>query len=355
MNEIPLSLENISANWLSGALQASVTSVKVDYSHQGTTGRAVLRLEYAGGCAESLPETLFVKLPPPDPQQRQFVASTGMGRREVMFYAQLSGEVPVRVPRCYYAASNDSGDRYLMLLENLEHSGCTFRNASKHYSMAYVENVMEAFASLHGAYMDSPRLTDDLSWIEPPMEHPMGPRLVQRAYEEYRNQLPPIFSAAAQLYLDNSRQVHALWCEGTATIVHGDVHDGNLFAEPSAANGSHPRAGFLDWAVVCRTTGMRDVANFLVGSARPDDREQHQRSLIEHYRQNLMATGAIAPGFEELWQQYQWHALYTWVAAATTLAMGSDWQPVNYVMKTLERVHRALIDLDTIESIRARL
>ena len=355
MSDIPVSIKDISANWLSGALQTQVTSVKVDYSHHGTTGRALLRLEYARGRARGRPETLFVKLPPPDPQQRQFVTSTGMGRREVSFYAQLSADVPIRVPQCYYAASDERGEHYLMLLEDLEQSGCTFRNASRHYSMAYVERVMEAFARLHGTYMDSPRLDGDLGWIEPPMEHPMGPKLVQRAFEQYRNKLPPIFSAAAELYLDNSRQIHALWCEGAPTVVHGDVHDGNLFADPSAASGSHPIAGFLDWALVCRTTGMRDVTNFLVGSVRPNDREQHQRSLIQQYRQNLVATGADAPEFGDLWQQYQWHALYTWVAAATTLAMGSDWQPISYIMKTQQRVHRALIDLDTLKSIRSRL
>ena len=57
-----------------------------------------------------------------------------MGRRETRFYATLSGEIPVRVPHCYFAASDDAGEEYIMLLEHLEDSGCTFRNARTRYS-----------------------------------------------------------------------------------------------------------------------------------------------------------------------------------------------------------------------------
>ena len=53
-----------------------------------------------------------------DEMQRAFVVSSGMGLRESTFYASLSAELPVRVPRCYFAASEDSGEQYIMLLEN---------------------------------------------------------------------------------------------------------------------------------------------------------------------------------------------------------------------------------------------
>lgn len=115
MLHIPKALSELSGDWLAHVLDAPVTGFKVLDAHAGTTGRAVLQLEYAEPVG--LPPRLFVKLPPTDELQRAFVTSSGMGRREARFYESLSAEVPMRVPRCYFAASDDSGEEYIMLLE----------------------------------------------------------------------------------------------------------------------------------------------------------------------------------------------------------------------------------------------
>jgi len=235
----------------------------------------VLDLEYAH--AVDLPRRLFVKLPPTDELQRAFVCSTGMGRREVLFYQQLSAEVPLRVPRCYHAASDDSGENYIMLLEHLEDSGCTFRNASSRYSTDYI---------------------------------------------------------------------HHLWNQGAATLIHGDVHDGNLFFD-----GDVP--GFLDWALVARGPAMRDVGYFLAGTLSPEDQQAHQQGMLAYYREQLLANGVVAPAEQELWRQYQWHAAYVWVGATVTLAMGDAWQPTGYVLNSLQCLHSALESLDSVAAIRA--
>ena len=118
-----------------------------------------------------MPARLFVKLPPTDELQRAFVTSSGMGRREALFYESLSAEVPVRVPRCYFAASDDAGEEYIMLLEHLEDSGCTFHNASTRYSIDYVRQVLAAFRQAACAYWESPRFDTDLHWVQPPLQH----------------------------------------------------------------------------------------------------------------------------------------------------------------------------------------
>ena len=51
----------------------------------------------------------------------------------------------------------------------------------------------------------------------------------------------------------------ALYREGECTLVHGDPHLGNLFVD--SANGD--RTGFLDWAMIARAPGIRDVAYVL--------------------------------------------------------------------------------------------
>ncbi len=358
---LPLTLAGITPQWLSAALAGQcpgvqVSGIVVDDANSGTTGRALLSLQYAG--AVQGPPRLFVKLPPDDERQRAFVAENGMGRREALFYRVLSAEVPVRVPRCYFADSNAAGDRYIMLLENLEDAGCSFRNSSSRYSMDYIREVLAAFARLHGMFWDSPRFTDDLAWVEPPGFHPMAPRLVERAMEQYANSMPPVFRAMGDFYLEHAAAIHRLWTEGTPTLVHGDVHDGNLFydesyddATPGGRTPGGRTPGFLDWAIVGRTSCMRDVAYFMTGSLRPEDRSSHQAELLEFYYRELSRNTAARVDTASLWTQYQWHAAYVWLAAVTTLAMGSEWQPVNYVMRTMERLNRAVEDCDSRASL----
>jgi hypothetical protein len=346
---LPLTVAEITPQWLSGALSAQcpgvqVTGITLDNASSGTTGRALLVPEYAEGVQG--PPRLFVKLPPDDEQQRVFVTENGMGRREALFYRVLSAEVPVRVPRCYFADSNEAGDRYIMLLENLDDAGCSFRNSSSRYSMAYIREVLAAFARLHGMFWDSTRFAEELAWVEPPGFHPMAPRLVERAMEQYADSMPPVFRAMGDFYLENAAGIHQLWTEGTPTLVHGDVHDGNLFYDERV---SEP--GFLDWAIVGRTSCMRDVAYFMTGSLKPEDRSRHQADLLEYYYQELSRHTSASVDTDSLWTQYQWHAAYVWLAAVTTLAMGSEWQPVNYVMRTMERLNRAIEDCDSRASL----
>ncbi len=346
MLQIPNSPDAISADWLSHVLDASITSVRVVDAHAGTTGRAVLEL--AHDRPADLPARLFVKLPPTDPMQQEFVRSTGMGLREVLFYQQLSTEVPLRVPRCYHADSDDRGEEYIMLLEHLEDSGCTFENASERYSLDYMRQVLAAFARLHSAYWASPRFTTDLAWVEPPLQHAIAVDLIAVALDKHGDTMPDVFRAMAELYLAEADAIHALWNRGEATLIHGDVHDANLFF-------SDGQPGFLDWALLARGPAMRDVGYFLAATLSPSDQQAWGRGLLDYYREQLVANGVSAPSIEELWQQYQWHAAYVWVGSTVTLAMGDAWQPMSYVLSSLEKLHAALDSLGSVEAIRSAL
>lgn len=344
--DIPTTVREITGDWLTHVLDTPVTAVQVLDAHSGTTGRAILEVDYAEKL--EFPHRLFVKLPPSDEMQRAFVTSTGMGRRESLFYQQLSGEVPLRVPHCYYAASDDLGEKYIMLLENLEDSSCTFHNASTRYSMHYIREVLVSFAALHARYWESPRFADDLAWVQPPVKHDIARTLIERALRAHQADMPPVFTAMAELYLQQGDAIHHLWDQGAATLIHGDVHDGNLFLD-----GDTP--GFLDWALLARGPAMRDVGYFLAGTMSTEDQVIHNKALISFYREQLLIQGVSAPSEEELWCQYQWHAAYVWVGATVTLAMGDAWQSTAYVMKTLERLHHTLDSLCSVEAIHSAL
>ena len=343
---IPTELASISSDWLADVLHAPVTGVAVLDAHAGTTGRALLQLDYAQDV--DLPPRMFIKLPPSDEAQRAFVISSGMGRREATFYRSLSAELPVRVPQCYFADSDKSGTAYIMLLENLVDSGCTFKNASKRYSISYVQQLLDCFARLHARYWNSPRFATDLSWVQPPVQHDIAKHLIARALQNHAANMPAVFKEMGELYLSNTDAIHQLWLRGEPTLIHGDVHDGNLFNDAG-------EPGFLDWAMVARAPALRDVGYFLAGTLTPEDQRGHGEQTLSYYREQLIALGVAAPSLQELWQQYQWHAGYVWLGAAVTLAMGSAWQPVNYLQASMSRLHSALEHLGTVDAIRSAL
>jgi thiamine kinase-like enzyme len=346
MPVIPQDLDSLSCDWLSEALTLPVESFTVVDAHAGTTGRALLELNCGAGV--QVPRRLFVKLPPTDPQQRQFVTSSGMGRREAMFYQRLAAELPIRVPHCYFADSDEAGEAYIMLLENLVDSGCTFKNASNRYSLDFIRQILAAFARLHAAYWKSPRFESDLAWIKPPLQHEIGAQLIDRALQQYSDSMPVIFREMGELYLAQTDAIHQLWLRGDPTLIHGDVHDGNLFYDAD-------QPGFLDWAMVARGPAMRDVGYFLAGYLTPEDQQRHGSEMLAYYREQLLSLGVPAPTEAELWQQYQWHAAYVWMGAAVTLAMGDAWQPVNYLKASMERLHGALDTLGSVAAIRSAL
>ncbi|NND69001.1 MAG: phosphotransferase [Halioglobus sp.] len=337
MTAIPGTVDELTTHWLREVLGEHVQGSRLLDANSGTTGRAVLEVH-----GEDLPPRLFVKLPPTDEMQRLFVTTNGMGRKEVLFYSQLSGEVPVRVPHCYYSATDEAGEQYIMLLEHLEDSGCTFQNASSRYSLDYVRAMLNEFARLHAAYWETPRFATDLDWVTPPARHDIAVDLVGKSLAEHAHSMPPVFRQMGELFLANTDDFYRLWGEGAHTLVHGDAHDANLFYDG--------RPGFLDWAIVSKAPGMRDVGYFLAGTLN-DEHRSLARELVGEYREALVGLGVSPPALEDLWQQCQWHAAYVWVGATVTLAMGDAWQPVSYVMSSLERLHAALEEFGSLGAI----
>jgi aminoglycoside phosphotransferase (APT) family kinase protein len=345
----PLAPEDLTPEWLTRALEARFPGVRVAAlelvdAHAGTTGRARLRVSYER--AAGAPEALFVKLPPGDPGQRIMVQVTGMGRKEARFYAELAGEVPVRVPAPLFAAWNEAGDAYVMGMEDLEVAGCRFPAFEAGAAADHAGRVVESLARLHGRFWEDPRFAGELSWVERPMRWDLARDLIAQAVALHGEEMPAAFSRIGNLFAERSEVFYDLWEEGEQTLVHGDPHLANLFLD-----GETP--GFLDWGVVGRAPGMRDVGHFLCSSLEPEVRRAGEKGWIEGYLRVLEQAGAPAPSFDATWRRYALHAAYSWVAAASTLAVGDRWQPPAYARSGVLRATQAVEDLGTLDRVRA--
>ena len=344
---IPASVDDLTPSWFGDALGEKVTAVEVLDAHSGTTGRARVRLT-----SESLPDTLFVKLQPFTPEQQAFLRQVGLGVAEARLYATLGSELPVRIPRVWHSATDEADGSFVMVLEDLVASGCRFPTPHDDDILDVARSAMTELAVLHSTYWGR-----EIPWLATPegmRRKPDDPKTAARrthfirlALDQFGAEMGPEFRRLAQLYIERSGDVIGLFGQGALTLIHGDTHSGNLFVD----NG---RTGFYDWAVVGRGPGMRDVAYFLCNSLPTDVRRSEQHTLLASYRSALTANGVFLDERTAL-EQYRLFSLYSWIAAVSTAAVGSQWQPIEIARAAMVLTTTAIVDLGVVELLEQRL
>ena len=351
---LPETVDDLTAAWFADVLGREVASAEVVDRSSGTTGRALVALR--GDPA--LPATVFVKLAPFHERQRALVDKTGMGVTEARFYRDLAAEMPVRVPQVVFADTDGTG--YVMVLEDLAASGCTFPRPDDADVAVRTADIVAELAGLHAPYWESPRFAadGDLAWlVERGTRGGSGGRFfVENAVKEIGAEMDATWHRLAELYLAHTDAIVDLWRSGPRTLVHGDNHSGNLFVDPTldSVTGAAGRTGFLDWAVVQAGPGMRDVSYVLCNSVPVDVRAAIERDLVDDYCARLASAGvAYDPAIA--WDEHRVHAVYSWLSAATTAGMGSQWQPVHIGMAAARRTSAACAHLDSIAILEQRL
>jgi aminoglycoside phosphotransferase (APT) family kinase protein len=116
-------------------------------------------------------------------------------------------------------------------------------------------------------------------------------------------------------YARQRGHVMQLLADGPRTLVHHDLHPGNLFWQQS-------QPGFLDWQLVRTGEGIGDVAYFLATALTPETRRTHEARLLARYHQVLVDNHMAAPDFTKLLQRYRAHLIYPFEAMVMTLAIG---------------------------------
>ncbi len=359
--EVPLPVEvsDVTPEWLGAVLGVEVTGVEVLDRHSGTTGRARVGVTYASDEGGS-PTSVFVKLPPFDEQQRAFVSAAGLGVAEALFYRDLAKEITLRIPGVHYSAVDDD-NRYVMVIEDLTADNCRFPRPGDDDVAEWGGSLVEELAALHAPYWDSSRLQDggDLVWVTNGgrtgrnVPKGSGGGYIGMALEQFGDEMGPTFRRLAELYVANTARImEATLDEGTPTLIHGDPHLGNLFIETDDAG--RDRVGFLDWAMLDRRTGMRDVSYVLCNSIPAEIRREHERDWVARYLATL-ATLGVSLDADTAWEQYRLYAVYSWVSATSTAAVGNRWQAAKVGQGGMRRATAAIEDLDTVAILEDRL
>lgn len=349
--QIPSDAGQIDAAWLEDALAerhpgARVADVELLERHEVTNSHARLRVQYDEPAGA--PETLFCKLLPCEPGRREAIAATGMGLREALFYQRLAPEVAMRVPRVHAVRFDETDGTFLLLMEDLAETGCSISDGTEGVPVDSAARALEDIAELHVRFEDPVRRKQLAGWVpEPGPSSEYGAVRLRYGLDHHRDRLSDAFAELAQLYIEQRDVLHALWHPGPATVIHGDLHIGNLFQDGG-------RTGFLDWGIIAVSTPLRDLSYFLTMAMSIEDRRSHERELIEHYLEVRRALGGSTFSFDEVWQTHRIQAAYNVPASCQVVTFPEDAtaRRKRFADAFLARAQASLEDLEVRQVLR---
>ena len=260
----------------------------------------------------------------------------------------LASTLSLRVPDAYVSLHDERDGSFLLLLEDLVTTGGAVSDGTWGIAPDAAAVALDELAELHVRFEDPARREAEAPWV-PRASHGSnyGATMLRYGLDHHRDRLSDDFAAVAEMYIDHSDVLHALWQAGPSTVIHGDPHIGNLFDD-------HGRAGFLDWGIINVSTPMRDVSYFLNMAMSIEDRQRHDRDLLRHYLDRRAAAGGSEITFDDAWHAHRIHAAYTVPASCQVVMFPDNATPRRRVFAAafLARAEAALADLEVRSVLR---
>lgn len=347
---LPLTLDDVSAPWLSDALAKRFPGVRVsavtrEDERAGTSTSARFLVEYdQDGGHDTLPGSVYVK-GGFDPVMRRRVWAALV--QEARFFAELAPDVPINIPQAYFTAYDEEVGQGIVVLEDMSTRGVDFGHITQGRGPDTIAAVIELQAKLHARFWASPRLDAYKAWGEPQRLF-LQYLLREKSWDEvmtrgYGDRITPILRDREFAL----RALAACWAHDDAlprTLLHGDPHSGNQYFEKDGA------PGFMDWQCTFPGAPGHDHAEMLCTSLTIDERRTHERDLLLHYREVLVAEGVEdAPSFDALWLNYRQNQMHNMAQAVFN---PYDMQTQEVTDMSAERCLTAAEDLDVIGALR---
>ncbi len=305
-------LEDITPDWLSARLvEAGFGGVRlaaVDFSRIGTGQTAAcarLSLRYAAGSAPG-PASVVAKFPSDNALSRASAVAMGIYRREVEFYRDVAPRLFIALPKIHYAAVDEDGERFLILMEDLAPArpgdqllGCS------------AEVVRAAILELVG--LQAPTWCDGAlarRFAEPPdgyfsdmlglyrrMRGPFVERYGDRLADDEREIITALGNASGAPLFQPWDAGREPFC-----LEHRDYRPDNFLIDERCAP---PRVVIVDWQGLRSGRPLSDVALCLAGSLEPAERRRVEQEILRDYHAALEAAGVRGFPWEACWQAYR--------------------------------------------------
>lgn len=238
-------------------------------------------------------------------------------------------------------------------MEDLSLRDAHFPNSLEVLSREHVVNLLGSLSSLHAQFWESPRFDTDLSWLPTPASGGMhfvfdklgfgliSDHVKSNQFEQLL--LKPLNLTLEQLWT-GLQEAERVLSQRPITLCHGDTHIQNTYILPDGS------VGLLDWQLTLKGSWARDVAYILGTALTPEQRREHENSLLDTYVELLAKKGVDpVPPKEDVWRLYRqsmaWGLVIGWLICP----------PNNYgeaiTTGNLRRLVAACVDLKTFESL----
>ena len=356
---IPQSADDITASWLTAALQstgaATGTAASVEIAPIGVgvgLVGALVRVTptWVDGTG---PATIIAKFPSPADSSRFVAAVLGLYRKEVRFYEELADRCAVRHAQCFYADLDEETHDFVLLLEDL--SGGRTVDQLDGCIRADAELAIDRLADFHAGFWNDAALVDN-GWLGRLADSPF-PESIAFSFEQawapvqalFGDHIPAEIAALGDRFPALLPEITARLSDSPFTLSHGDYRLDNFFFYDDGT------MALCDWQLVDRSRGGRDLAYFLTQSFAPKVREALEQQLVQRYVARLEANGIAGYSFEMAWEDYRLGAL---LALAYPVIAGGGLDHANerateLTGTILDRCIAAIIHLDCVDLISA--
>ena len=290
---------DLTASWLAAVIGAGViTDFAVERIGTGQMSecyRVDLTYDEAEAdpnAATDRPESVVLKVAATDPMSRQTGAALGLYEREVRFYQDVAPRLGGPIAPCYHASIDASGVFDLLLgdagraVAGDEIAGATVEQARL--------GVIE-LGRLHGPLLGDTSL-GEMPWLnrEAPLSQAMITQLYAGFIDRFGDQIAPEHRIVCERLVAAFDGYLAQEADGSAPgriygLVHGDYRLDNMLFGTDKADRA---LTVVDWQTVSWGPAMTDLAYFLGGALRTEDRPAQYDALLRAYHE---ALGPDAP------------------------------------------------------------
>ncbi len=355
---IPHSISEVTADWLSEALGAKVDHFQLEQIGQGVGIMGDIyrvTLDYGADVATA-PASAVVKLPSAYPENREQGVALGMFDAEVRFYRELADQVTSGLPQIYHADIRSGTAEFVIVMEDLASLEMVDQVAGMQPAQA--EAAVRVLAGVHATWWN--RVQDGgLDWIPSMVSDRIAhvdqlfTQIFPTFAEKFESYLPPggidVYEGFTGRYLAINTVIagRSPW-----TLVHQDFRVENMLFDTNDPD----RVVVIDWQGIGRGPGAYDLAYLLGGSMDTALRRQHELHLVGAYHDALMDAGVTGYSLEQLSEDYA-HA-HLMGGLATSMITGgamdlSNERGVNLISTMASRHAAAALDHGGLERLRA--